>query len=614
MGQNKKHSARAKKNERPRDEPAESAPGASAPEVAAPAVPARLFNPAIAAEAGALLLLPLAAFWVMRFVPINQNHFLDPYVYTGYIHNFDDLMARYGLTYYSVRFGLIVPAQWFARLFGVEDGYLAFRYVLALVASIPLYCVVKRHFSQPIAILTVAGMLTSPYFARALLWDYPDSAGVSFLTAAVCLFLLEERPSLWRDTLAGACAAMAVHSNFFVVALVGIFSLVWSFLALWFRHPLKDVARHFSGVALGAFLVTLLGCLYYWRAIGRPADIFSVTFGMASSLANGGTRQWRVPGISWIATQIHVLLPVLLGVCCILVTRWRRITFTGLVIVTFGVAATAFYYIEQLFLGSDVLQLFYYFSYLIPAVFLMLAYLWQALWEQTRRGAPAFVAMGLTALLGQWMLAIWGDRTLPNLTILHWLALCGVAVAALFLATRDWRWPSARSLLSWVALILLGGCFTAAFSDYSNLMRNRHTTDNQEMDVYRVAQQFMHAVPKVSEHPGIIRFWYNNRIGNSINSVQSTFLWGYSKINTNPPEDPGLPHLGEFQLHLLRDPQLRYLGLLGETDEELSLGLAALTREGIEFTNADYRELASGDYRIYYQLVELTHRSDAIVR
>ncbi len=173
--------------------------------------PAWRFDSAKAIEAGLLLLLPLIAFWAMRFVPINQNHFLDPYLYTGYIHNFQDLLARYGLTYYSVRFGMIVPAQWFTHLFGPEGGYFTLRYALALIAGIPLYYTVKRRFSQPVAALTVTGMLTSPYFARALLWDYPDAAGVPFLIAAVCVFLLEDHFSLWRDMLTGAFAALELN-------------------------------------------------------------------------------------------------------------------------------------------------------------------------------------------------------------------------------------------------------------------------------------------------------------------------------------------------------------------------------------------------------------------
>jgi len=572
-------------------------------------MPAWRFTTSFAAELGALLLLPLVAFYAMRFVPINQNLYLDPYIYTGYINDFQDLMARYGVTYYSVRFGLIVPGQLFTHLFGAEGGYLALRYVLALIAGVPLYYMVKRHFSQPVASLTVAGMLLSPYFARAVLWDHPDAAGVPFLVAAMCLFLLDQRPSLWRDTLAGACAAMAIHSNFFTVSVVGIFGAVWLAFSLLFRHPVNDLMKRVAGVSLGMFLVTALGYVYYWHAIGRPTNIFLVTLGMAYNLQRGGTRQWRVAGASWIASQIHVLFPIFLVVCCVLVIRWRRVSFTSLIVASFGIAVTAFYYVEQFFLDSNILQLFYYFSYLLPAVFLMLAFLWQTLWERTKRGAPAFVGLGLTALLAQWMLAVWGSRALPPLTLSHWIAFGGTAAVAMFLATRDWRWPAVQGILSWLALVLLGGVFPAALTNYySGLMRTGSTANNVEMDVYRVALQFMDSVPKLAEHPGAIRFWYNNRIGNPINSVQSTYLWGYSKINADPATDPGLPHLGELQLRLLGDPQVRYLGLLGETEEEISQGLAALTKSAIDFKTEDHRVLASGDYRIFYQLVELTHK------
>jgi len=249
-----------------------------------------------------------------------------------------------------------------------------------------------------------------------------------------------------------------------------------------------------------------------------------------------------------------------------------------------------------------------------PAIFLMLAFLWQTLWERIGRGAPAFVGLGLTALLLPWLAAIWGRRLLPNLTVSEWLTLSGVAAAALFLGTRDWRWPAMRGILAGLALVLLSGCFTYGLGFYGPVLRTGRAVENLEMDVYRVALQFTEAAPKLTEHPGGVMFWYNNRIANSINSVQSTYLWGYSKINTNPPEDPGLPHLGEFQLQLIRKPEVRYLSLLGETEEELTQGVAALMREGIDFKTADHRVLASGAYRIYFQLVELTHSPAAAAR
>jgi len=560
----------------------------------------------MAEELSALLLLPLLAFWVMRFVPINQEQFIDPYVYTGYIHNFRDLIARFDLTYYSVRFGLILPAKWFAQLFGPLGGYFTLRYVLALIASVPLYYMVKGHFSQPVAILTVVGMMTSPYFARALLWDHPDATGVPFLTASICLFLLADRPSLWQDALAGACAAMAVNSNFFEVALLGIFGMTWLFCFLWFRRPLRELLKKCAGAAMGGLLVSAFGCLYYWRALGRLTNIYAVTFRIMSALAKGGAKQWRTPGIDWIAMQIHVLIPVLLVVCCIVVARWRRVSFTSFVAIGFGLAVTGFYYVEQFFLESDVLQLAYYFSYLMPAVFLMLAFLWQMLWKRTQQGAAVFIGIGAAAWLAPWLLATWHIWQVPSMTVSQWFVLGGLAGAAMLFATRNLRLPHVHAVLPLVALILLTGCVTVGFADYSAPL-HIGASKNTEMDVYRVALQFIRAVPKVADHSGSILFWYNNRVGNAVNSVQSTYLWGYSKLNKYPPGDPGLPSLDQGQLRTLRQPELRYLGLLCESEAELSQGLAALTRESVPFEMADYRVLASGDYRIYYQLVELTH-------
>jgi len=577
------------------------------PEETIPAKPPWKFDRIVAAEGTGLLLLPLLAFWVMRFIPINQNHFLDPYLYTGYIHNFQDLMTRYGLTYYSVRFGLIVPAQWFARLFGPEGGYFTFRYVLVLLAAGSLYYAVKRQFSQPVAILTVVGMVTSPYFARAVLWDHPDASGVPFLTAAVCLVLVDQRPSWWRDALAGACAAMAVNSNFFEVSLVAIFGVAWLLFSLAFRQPLKEVLKRIAGMAAGGCLVSALGCLYYWHALGGITNIFAITIRMASSLARGGTKQWRTPGAGWIAAQLQVLIPVLLTVCCVLVARWRRMSFASSVVVAFGLFVTTFYYVEQFLLDSDVLQLFYYFSYFMPAVFLMLAFLWQNLWERTERGAVVFIGVGLAALLAPWMLVIWSRRALPNPAVSHWLVLAGAAAVAVHFATRESRWPVVQRTLPWIALVLLTGSVTAGLSGYGTMLRTGTTSNNAEMDVYRVALQFVRTVPKVADHSGAILFWYKNRNGSSINSVQSTYLWGYSKLNRNPPADPGLPYLDESQLQTLRLPQLQYLSLLCESEEELSQGLAALARKSVAFRTADSRVLSSGGYRIYYELIELIH-------
>src|SRR5688572_7701619 len=127
----------------------------------------------------------------MHFSPIAQQDFIDPYVYTGYINNFEDLFQRYGVTYYGVRFGLIAPAELAAAVFGPVGGYFFLRYAYGLIAALPFYVLIRQRFGRPTAVASISVLLTSPYFARTVLWDHPDAAGVPFLFAAMSLLLIE---------------------------------------------------------------------------------------------------------------------------------------------------------------------------------------------------------------------------------------------------------------------------------------------------------------------------------------------------------------------------------------------------------------------------------------
>jgi hypothetical protein len=72
------------------------------------------------------------------------------------------------------------------------------------------------------------------------------------------------------------------------------------------------------------------------------------------------------------------------------------------------------------------------------------------------------------------------------------------------------------------------------------------------LDLY--AKDGVHFLMPYDDSP--VMFWYNNRPSNPINSVQSTYLWTYSKMNQYPPEDTGMPAIGAFQMAQLRDPEI----------------------------------------------------------
>ena len=549
-----------------------------------------------------LLLFPFAAFLILHFEPIRQNLTLDPYIYTGYINNFYDLFHRYGVTYYGVRFGLILPARLFTGLFGPEAGYVALRYLLALVFGVPLYVVIKRHLSAPVAVLVYIVALSNPYVARALLWDHPDASGMPFLCAAICLILLKGPTWKW-DLLAGACAGMAANSNLFTVAVFGIFVMAYGSLYLADRKSLRRLACRIAAIAAGALLVTIAGGIYYWLALGYR-DIFSVTLNMARQLSQGGMTRWRLSGGGWTVRQFHVYVPVWLSLCTLAVHGYRRRQLPAAVMSWYGVAITCFYYVHQFILRADTLQLFYYLSYAAPAVFLMIAVLFQWLWERTGWKAVWFVSVGGAAMIVPWIVYSYSGRWPLSPDLKRFLEIAA-STLALILLSMCLRRRSASRAAAGAAVVLLGAGFYCGFSTYPEMIHPRGNTDHSELDVYRVALQLIHAVPPYRTSGGHILFWYNNRIGNSINSLQSTYLWAYSKLNPDPALGPGLPALNAAQISRIKQADVRYLGLLCESRDELSAGLRTLAEDQIPYHEAAQQTLASGNYRVYWELLDM---------
>jgi hypothetical protein len=556
-------------------------------------------------EAALLLQAPILAFWLMKFSPFNQSPgWLDPFIYTGYIHNFKDLWDRYGITYYSVRFGLILPGRALVALFGAEDGFLVLRYLLTLVAGIPLYAVVKRYFGLPLAAVTYIVMVTSPYFARTLMWDYPDATGMPFLCAAMCLILLECRRLWLWDSVAGGCAAMALNSNFFIVAPLGVFLCLYTLLWLIWQRGVARIVMRAICFLTGLIVITGLGICYYWITVGTW-DIFSPTIHMSRWLAQRGMKLWRTPGFAWLGKQYGVFIPAILSLFALLCWRWRRPAFHEASLWWSASGIGYFFYVHQFAFQANTLELFYYFSYALPAIFLLLAMTMNGVVGRLslpgRWWSAASVAAGA---ITPWLLYSYGYLTAAADSLGTFIALVAVAAVMLPLATY-WR-GSARLGLAVTASLALGLMFAASFATlwYTSAIRAHRQPNNKEEDVYRTALQFMKAIPPWQARPGHLRFWYSNDpIGYAMQSIQATYLWVHSKLQG---DDPGLPYLGEAQLKLLRAPELKWLVMMSETEEQLQLGLDALTREHVAYRPVSRQTIVSGSYRLFVQQLELT--------
>lgn len=555
-----------------------------------------------------LALSPALAFWVMHFLPIAQKEFIDPYIYTGYINNFEDLFQRYGATYYGVRFGLIAPAEVAAAVFGPVGGYFFLRYAYALVAGGPFYVLIRQRFGVAAAMASVSLLLTSPYFARALLWDHPDASGVPFLFAAICLFLIEHRRRWLLDSCAALCAGLAIHSNIFVAAPLAIFIATWTVLSLLWRREVRPIAVRLVVMLAGIGVITAIAAAYYrWRV--DVADMFSVTISKSLDLAGGGMVEWRTPGVEWVSREWHVLTPIVLGVIALFVWGRRRVAFQEAVMWTSAAAATAFFYTMQFRLNGNSLELFYYFSYLLPLAFLLLAMIVGTLLSSAdTRLKWVTAAVIVSAATGPWILHSLGKGIGYPARINHYLVAAGSSAAALIL----WRTlPRFRLLTLPCAAAALGFTLFSSFSTpvYARMIDSRLQATRSELDIYRVALQLIDRVPRSSTNPGAVGFWYSNEPADSpIRRIQSTYLWGHSKVQG---EGRGLPFLEPPELNRLGRMKLRWLVLLAETHGELALARDALRQLDIEHRIVDNRLLSAGRYVVYFELLELGQGSES---
>jgi len=559
-------------------------------------------------EIAFLVICPALAFGLMHFSPIAQKEFIDPYIYTGYINNFDDLFQRYGVTYYAVRFGLIAPAQLAAAIFGPVTGYFVLRYAFVLIAAAPFYVLVRQRFGRLAAAACVALLLTSPYFARAILWDHPDASGVPFLFAGVSLFLIEGRRQRLLDSCAAICAGLAIHSNIFIAAPLAMFIATWALFALVWRRGVRDVATRLAILGAGMGAITALAAAYYrWRV--NVADMFSITINKSLELASGGMAEWRTPGFEWVTREWHVLTPVAFSLLALVIWSKRRVGVQEAVMWASSACATALFYTAQFLLGGNSLELFYYFSYLLPFVFLLIALIVGTLLNgSSPRWNITSAAVLTTAAIGPWILYFMGRGIVHPMRVEYHLAAMGAAVAALMF----WRWaPRVRPAMSVCAAAALGFVLFSSFATpvYARMIDRRIQGVRSDMDIYRIALQLIDHVPRWSANPGAVGFWYSNEPADSpIRSIQSTYLFGYSRVQG---QGQGMPSLDGADLERLGRLQLKWLVLLAEAEGQLAAADETLSRRGIEFKRVDRRVLHSGTYAVHFELLELHPRTEA---
>ena len=569
-------------------------------------------------ESAALLLAPIVVFiaWHVRAMP--RTRMIDPFFYGAYAIDGPDLLQRFGPgNYFWPRVGFILPDRLFVTLFGPVTGFFSFRYVLALVATVPLYVLFKQVIGGRAAWLAVGAVLTAPVILTAWGSDYPDSSAVSYLIAgAACLFITSPsrtRRWLWLSA-AGVFLGLAVNSQIVAVFVVaGI--LTGRVLSSW-TDGLARIAKDLM-LVLGATLAAtaiLVICSQlttgHWD-IFRPTAHAILMYRQPAEIALFHSSTWR-----WLIDDIYVLLPPTL-VTAWLVSGWpvRRRPDISRAELGFAIATAVAFTLHVLaqFVGSNwTLEYYLYTSMLWATVCPLLVFTVLRVaraWDRGEYGRWG-ITLAAAAILGLPLIAR-AFRDELQLDFRVALALVAIPSVGALLARRAKGSLAARACgtlcVGGAATLLVVGApinpiiapgqvpyFTP---DYGSVLFGDGQSD---VDQYRLFSSLHSVVPTWNELPGGLATWWPASSSNALVVSTAQYLYIFEAL---PATMPKLDY-PTYAALIIRRP--RVLVLLSDTGSEFDAAQQAVARVGFAVRIYRNATLVAGPDVLHVRVLSLT--------
>lgn len=394
--------------------------------------------------------------------------------------------------------------------------------------------------------------------------------------------------------------ALAFNCNTYLLGVGGM--LFFSYACVYFRRREWRTNLRAVGLAGGGFLLAL-GLLYLARYSAAPGQGFAfdlVNLRVSKQLMTGLGKQWHVPVTGLLqAGWTHLAAPlVILTALAALLMRRResRNAFTFHAFLNLALVSAVFLAVD-FGLHVAVISLFYYFIYLFPACVFAIA----ALAGEVSKGVDATagrwialggVALGAACFAGTWRAPIFG-----------WSNWCYLALVGLALWGGTWfakRAPRAAlgGVFAGVAASML--CFLAAPHDHYGAFK--WGDPQTEWNVYRAALRLQKLVDQYPSRQGATGFWYRNRSRTQLDSVQSMYLWGYTRIASGAGSGTGMPEMTADEL--TRAKQFRYLCVMGESRNEVERGVDALRRLGMQVRVLQSAQYKHAEYETHFVMVE----------
>lgn len=599
-----------------------------------------------------ILTLPLFVFSASTSILLQQG-WVDPFYYTGYVHNYHDLVERFGRTYYSTRVSFIYPERFLVWLFGSKLGYGIFRYILltALLASI--FKIARRYSSMSISLLAVFLMAFNPWLLRSLYYDFYDGATIVYLTISLHFLIAHYQSKTIPYILSGVFFAMAVNCNLFLIAIGGLFFP--SFLILsWTQtqsnqqspastisfssYPYKIMAKK-TGLILFGFLWCLLflSLMVYSEFPQFNLFLESAAINMMNIAKQGKLDEYWLSfkeifynsghGLT-LFFPICILLIGMIFYCRSLLNQTGKrseILYFGLATLLYLSLTNLLFFIMHLNKMSP-LSLFHYISFMIPATSLVIIWL---LGESTSPLSPKqrtilCIGTGLLYCIFAWL----AQSSITQALGTEMLAkIClAVAIVSAIAMLIVWKSPILRASLLCMVLAFSPIFFSHPLYHVFSFHQDRQIPkqiSQSEWDVYNGSIELQKWISALPPAYGLVKFWYDDQIwGGKFKSIHSTMLWGHNLLTKMLPGSMktsytmSMPSLENISLDDILNTD--YIAILSETPIKINQGKEALDqmlkqKHNIRLTPVIQKEYHSKTFHYYLSVLKKENASGHLI-
>jgi hypothetical protein len=557
-----------------------------------------------------LLLLPVIAVPLFGICLVNQDSYLDPWLYTGYGRMLGLLVDIGGWTYYSVRFPVIGMISLFSSVFSEPLGYILLRYFVYGIVAIPLYNLVAKSFSRSVALVAVVTLVTTPLLARIILWDLPPFIATPAALAGICLWLTPTSHRSMHAIAAGFMFATAINSHVFVATGIAAFLGVQFIIDCCAARSMRFVAD-LAWASLGGGICMAIGVIYYSLAV-HPVGLRTFVEPTVANIMSGLDyhQQHQESASTIFAREFPSYVPFVVTAINGLVLG-RTVFSTGVAarIFWFSAAYCGFYLFFHFVAGRNILGYHFYAGFLFPVIILQIPIIIHELGQSSRAAVGLTVTIsfiiflvlipvlnGWLSIVGNYFLFLQDNSISVGIIAALIVVATGFTVAAVRVESFK---PAAAVALSLFLQIAL-------FSHYAYARTFSAKRAPYEFAVYMAAVDLIQLLRQYDAAGHRVRIWYPR---GDVSMFSISFVNLGSTLQ--PPygvNETGMPSIGDYERKRLELSDSGYVLLLARTEETIDAGLAALRSTGSKFEQVIRTELGPcEDFRIKAVFVSLQH-------